>query len=139
MNTFSPSSFGAETMEALATANTEALASWTALCKETWLRAAAVRNPLEYAAIGSLMLPACASQAMLYCKRISDIAAGAHAVHSMPLSAPETAKPAASIGLSLNGSSSPAATDSPDLTHTQTPPVKNPAKQSIAAPRFRGD
>jgi hypothetical protein len=46
------------------------------------MRAATVRNPLEYAAIGSLMLPACASQSMLYCKCIADIAAGAHAAAS---------------------------------------------------------
>ena len=82
MHTLPPEPFAADTMQAVALANTEALTKWIALCEETWMRAATVRNPLEYAAIGSLMLPACASQSMLYCKRIADIAAGAHAAAS---------------------------------------------------------
>ncbi|MBP0593428.1 hypothetical protein J8I87_27775 [Paraburkholderia sp. LEh10] len=139
MDTFSPEPFGSATMQALAQANTEAFAVWMALCKETWMRAAAVRNPLEYATIGSLMLPACASRAMLYCKRISDITAGACPAASMPLTAPEIGKPAVAIELPVNASSSPAETDAPDVTHAQAPSTKGAVKRSIPVSGFRGE
>lgn len=113
MHTFSPEPSGAAVMQALAMANTEAFDNWMALCKETWMRAAAVRNPLEYAAIGNLMLPACASHAMLYCRCLSDIAAGAQAAASRPLAASEAGTPAAAIDLSANAPLRPAVKDSP--------------------------
>jgi hypothetical protein len=142
MNTLPPEPFASGTMQAVALANTEALTKWIALCEEAWMRAAAVRNPLEYAAIGSLVLPACASQAMLYCKRIADIAAGAQAAASMPFAAAETGKPATDIKLSMSAPSSPAATASADVTNAPTPTrgaVKQSIKQSIPVPPFRGE
>ncbi|MEM5343627.1 phasin family protein [Paraburkholderia azotifigens] len=142
MNTLPSEPFAADTMQAVALANTEALTKWIALCEEAWMRAATVRNPLEYAAIGSLMLPACASQAMLYCKRIADIAAGAQTAASQPLTAVQTGKPAADIGLSMNAPSRPAVTASPDVTHAPTPTggaVKQSPKQSIPVPPLRGE
>lgn len=139
MNTFSPKFFDSTVMQGIALANTEALANWMALWNETWIRAATVRNPLEYATIGSLMLPACASQAMLYCKRISDITAGGHEAASVPLTDQETGQPAAAQAQSVNASSSAAATDSPDLTHAQTPSTKGAVKRSASVPRFRGE
>ncbi|MBN3752250.1 hypothetical protein G3N95_04815 [Paraburkholderia sp. Tr-20389] len=138
MDTFSPEPFGSATMQALALANTEAFANWMALCQETWVRAAAVRNPLEYAAIGSLMLPACASQAMLYCKRISDIAACAQAA-SVPHPAPGISTPASAIEVPVSTLSNSTVTDSPDVTHAQTPSTRGAAKRSIPVPRFRGE
>ncbi|BCG04821.1 hypothetical protein PPGU19_093890 (plasmid) [Paraburkholderia sp. PGU19] len=84
------------------------------------------------------MLPACASHAMLYCKRLSDIAAGAPAAASRPLAASEASTPAA-IDLSANAPLRPAVKDSPDLTHVQTRSVKDAVKRPIPAPRFRGE
>ncbi|ACC70307.1 hypothetical protein PPMP20_32090 [Paraburkholderia phymatum] len=151
MDTFSPEPFGCATMQAFALANTEAFAKWMALCEEAWLRAAAVRTPLEYAAIGSLMLPACASQTMLYCKRISDITAGTHAAGSEPMTFPQTGTAATDVTLSANAASSPAVADSADLTHARTPSIQAAAKRSISGstsasihgsipvPRFRGE
>jgi len=139
MNTLPPEPYATGTMQAVALANAEALTKWIALCEETWMRAAAVRNPLEYAAIGSLMLPACASQTMLYCKRMAEIAAGAHAAASLPLTALQTDKPAADIELSMNAPSSPAATASPDVTRAPTPSTRAADKESIAVPRFHGE
>jgi phasin family protein len=61
--------------EATARAQTEAIQYWIALSQEMWLRAVAVRDPLELASLPSLMLPEFASQAMLYCKRLAEIIA----------------------------------------------------------------
>ncbi|MPW23719.1 hypothetical protein GCT13_45260 [Paraburkholderia sp. CNPSo 3157] len=66
----------AATLHALALAHSEALTKWMALWTVMCTRMATAQNVLDYAAIGPLMLPAYASQTMLYYKRLSEIASG---------------------------------------------------------------
>jgi len=62
-------------LRAFTAVHTEAWTNWLTLWEEMWMRAVSAKNPVDYAAAGFLMLPAYTSQALLYCKRLSEIAA----------------------------------------------------------------
>ncbi|MGN6665752.1 MAG: hypothetical protein ACTHKH_02080 [Trinickia sp.] len=79
-----------EQYAAFAQLQMKACADWQALCRETMARCALARDPLTYTAIGWLMLPGCASQAMDYCRRLSEIAEF-HGAASVPAKLPEPA------------------------------------------------
>ncbi|ALL65272.1 hypothetical protein K788_0004522 [Paraburkholderia caribensis MBA4] len=126
------------TWEAFALAQAEALTKGTALWNEMWVRVASAKSPLDYAVAATLMWPDCASQTMLYCKRLSDLVSGAY--------------------FDANGSATiPQPAASPAATHAQTepqstscPPADNRAanartyasrsvKRAIPVPQFRGE
>jgi hypothetical protein len=126
------------TWEAFALAQAEALTKGAALWNEMWVRVASAKSPLDYAVAATLMWPDCASQTMLYCKRLSDLVSGAY--------------------LDANGSATiPQSAASPAATHAQTkpestscPPADNHAanarpyasrsvKRPIPVPQFRGE
>ncbi|MFT4069401.1 hypothetical protein [Paraburkholderia sp.] len=80
---------------AYANAQAQACADYVALCQETWARCALTRSPLECLSIAGLMLPACVSSAMRYCKNVSeitgawrDLAGHTEAAPSPPAAAP---------------------------------------------------
>lgn len=126
------------TWEAFALAQAEALTKGMALWNEMWTRVATARSPLDYAVAGTLMWPACASQTMLYCKRLSDLASAAgvntHDSTTIPRSVASVSVIDASTDLATT-SCSPADNDA---THVR-PRASHSVEAPVQFPQFRGE
>lgn len=127
------------TWEAFALAQAEALTKGTALWTEMWTRIATAKNPLDYAVAGTLMWPACASQTMLYCKRLSELASADSFNANGSMATSQSVASLAAMGhrqtKQASTSCPPAGNDTVNARPRATPSVRRP----IPVPQFRGE
>jgi hypothetical protein len=129
------------TWEAFTLAHAEALTNGMALWHEMWTRVASAKSPLDYAVAATLMWPDCASQTMLYCKRLSDLASGAHIDANGNATHPQSASLAAT-NVQTTARTKSASTSCPpadnDAANAQ-PYANRSVKRPIPVPQFRGE